>query len=87
MTTEQYSPMLREPFMKLTLNPQKFNLDKFGFTFIVTADEVADALLDLKPRQLKAILKKIEANSDIIICEAQSLPKKHHRTYDNRPTK
>lgn len=56
------------PFIALKINPQKINLDKTGLTLVVTAADIADALLDLTEPQLKAILSRVEKGSSFIIC-------------------
>lgn len=67
---------MKPSFITLRINPQKFNLDKNGFTLIVTPHDIAASLLALKPPQLKSILKQIEAHSDFIIYEQLENPKR-----------
>lgn len=61
--------MLRPPFMKLYLDPQKFNLNSTGFTFIVTADDIAKSLLTLPLSQLRQVLQLVQQSSPFTIRE------------------
>ncbi|MBD5250922.1 MAG: hypothetical protein HDS56_07075 [Barnesiella sp.] len=61
--------MLRPPFMKLHLDPQKFNLNSTGFTFIVTADDIAKSLLTLPLSQLRQVLQLVQQSSPFTIRE------------------
>lgn len=61
--------MLRPPFMKLHLDPQKFNLNSTGFTFIVTADDIAKSLLSLPLSQLRQVLQLVQQSSPFTIRE------------------
>ncbi|MBD5252745.1 MAG: hypothetical protein HDS51_00735 [Barnesiella sp.] len=61
--------MLRPPFMKLHLDPQKFNLNSTGFTFIVTADDIAKSLLTLPLSQLRQVLQLVQLSSPFTIRE------------------
>ena len=50
---------LNYPPITIHLNPEKFNLDSSGFTFIVKPADIVEMLLDLKPHQLRKILHHI----------------------------
>lgn len=55
--------------MKLHLDPQKFNLNSTGFTFIVTADDIAKSLLTLPLSQLRQVLQLVQQSSPFTIRE------------------
>lgn len=55
--------------MKLHLDPQKFNLNSTGFTFIVTADDIAKSLLTLPLSQLRQVLQLVQLSSPFTIRE------------------
>ena len=55
--------------MKLHLDPQKFNLNSTGFTFIVTADDIAKSLLSLPLSQLRQVLQLVQQSSPFTIRE------------------
>lgn len=66
------------PFFTLRVCPQRFNLDSSGFTLVMTPEEIVDALLSLKTRQLKCILRELERQAPFIIFE--ELPAKNFKT-------
>ncbi|MDE5786728.1 MAG: hypothetical protein K2H98_09365 [Duncaniella sp.] len=67
--------MLRPPFMKLHLDPQKFNLDSTGFTLIVTADDIAQSLLSLTLPQLRQVLQLVQESAPFTIRERKRINK------------